>query len=210
MTIPSGTGTGADTRIRPIWQRAGLWIGGFVAMLYGIETVDAVLPADLDAAGVEPRTADGLWGVLFAPILHADWAHLTANTVPALVLGFLVLLSGIGRGLAATAIIWVVAGVGTWLIAGSGETHIGASSLIFGWLTYLIVRGVFTRKAGQILLGVVVLFLYGGMLWGVLPSEPWISWEGHFFGAVGGVLAAWALSADARRARRTTPSVVPR
>lgn len=209
MTIPSGTG--ADTRLRPIWQRAGLWIGGFVAMLYGVEAADAVLPADLDAAGVEPRTADGLWGVLFAPILHADWAHLTANTVPALVLGFLVLLSGIGRGLAATAIIWVVAGLGTWLIAGSGETHIGASSLIFGWLTYLIVRGVFTRKAGQIVLGVVVLFLYGGMLWGVLPSEPWISWEGHFFGAAGGVLAAWALSADARRARRTTTtSALPR
>lgn len=163
-----------------------------------------VLPADLDAAGVEPRTGDGLWGILFAPILHADWAHLTANTVPALVLGFLVMLSGIGRGIAATAIIWLVGGIGTWLFAGSGENHIGASTLIFGWLTYLIVRGIFTRKAGQILLGVVVLFLYGGMLWGVLPSEPWISWQGHLFGALGGILAAWILSSADRTTRRTT------
>jgi len=208
MTTPSGTGAG--TPIRPIWQRAALWIGGFVALLYGVEAADTVLPANLDAAGVEPRTADGLWGVLFAPLLHADWAHLTANTVPALVLGFLVLLSGIGRGLAATAIIWVVAGVGTWLIAGSGQIHIGASSLIFGWLSYLIVRGFFTRRAGQILLGVVVLFLYGGMLWGVLPSEPWISWQGHLCGALGGVLAAWLLSADARRARRAPAPTLPR
>lgn len=200
MTIPTGTGT--DSAPRPIWQRAALWTGGFVALLYGVEVADAVLPANLDAAGVEPRTADGLSGILFAPILHADWAHLTANTVPALVLGFLVMLSGIGRGLAATAIIWIVGGVGTWLFAGSGENHIGASTLIFGWLTYLILRGIFTRKADQILLGIVVLFVYGGMLWGVLPSEPWISWQGHLFGALGGALAAWVLSSDARTARR--------
>ncbi len=202
MTTPTGTGT--DSTHRPIWQRAALWTGGFVALLYGIEFADVVLPADLDAAGVEPRTGDGLWGILFAPILHADWAHLTANTVPALVLGFLVMLSGIGRGIAATAIIWLVGGIGTWLFAGSGENHIGASTLIFGWLTYLIVRGIFTRKAGQILLGVVVLFLYGGMLWGVLPSEPWISWQGHLFGALGGILAAWILSSADRTTRRTT------
>ncbi|MEE2032887.1 rhomboid family intramembrane serine protease [Rhodococcus chondri] len=200
MTIPTGTGQ----TVRPIWQRAALWIGGFVALLYGVEAVDSVAPANLDAAGVEPRTADGLWGVLFAPVLHDGWGHLTANTVPALVLGFLVLLSGIGRGVAATAIIWLVGGIGTWLIAGSGDTHIGASTLIFGWLTYLITRGIFNRSAGQIVLGGLVLFVYGGMLWGVLPSAPWISWQGHLFGAVGGILAAWMLSGDARRARRTT------
>ncbi|MBM7457363.1 rhomboid family intramembrane serine protease [Rhodococcus coprophilus] len=202
MTIPTGNGTGSTHR--PIWQRAALWTGGFLVLLYGIEAADTVLPADLDAAGVEPRTGDGLWGILFAPLLHADWAHLTANTVPALVLGFLVMLSGIGRGIAATAIIWLVGGIGTWLFAGTGENHIGASTLIFGWLTYLIVRGIFTRKAGQILLGIVVLFVYGGMLWGVLPSQPWISWQGHLFGALGGILAAWVLSSGARATRRTT------
>lgn len=205
MTIPSGP----EHEQRPVWQRAALWIGGFTVFLYGVEIADAVLPANLESAGVEPRTTDGLWGILFAPILHGDWAHLTANTVPLIVLGFLVLLSGIGRGLAATAVIWVVAGAGTWLFAGSGETHIGASSLIFGWLTYLIVRGIFTRHVGQILLGVAVFLLYGGMLWGVLPSAPHISWQGHLFGAVGGVVAAWVLSSDARkRAASSAPQPI--
>lgn len=195
-----------------MWQRAALWISGFVALLYGIEGVDSVTSANLDAAGVQPRTADGLTGVLFAPLLHGDWGHLAANTVPLLILGFLVLLSGIGRGLAATAIIWVVGGVGVWLFAGSGYTHIGASVLVFGWLTYLIVRGWFTRHTGQIVVGIVVLFVYGSMLWGVFPSDPQVSWQGHLFGAVGGVLAAWVLSSDARNERRkpATSGTLPR
>ncbi|ANZ25700.1 rhomboid family intramembrane serine protease [Rhodococcus sp. WB1] len=203
MTVPDGSRPGP----RPVWQRAALLIAGFVALLYGIEAVDAAAPADLDSAGIEPRTADGLWGVAFAPVLHADWAHLSANTIPLLVLGFLVLVSGIGRGLAATAIIWVVGGLGTWLTAGSGFVHIGASILVFGWLTYLITRGIFTRQSSQIVIGVIVLFVYGSILWGVLPSDPRVSWQGHLFGAVGGVLAAWLLSADERRRRR--PPAVP-
>ncbi|MGW3484812.1 rhomboid family intramembrane serine protease [Rhodococcus indonesiensis] len=200
MTVPDGP------RPRPVWQRAALLIAGFVALLYAIEAVDAAAPAELDTAGIEPRSADGLWGVLFAPVLHADWAHLSANTIPLLVLGFLVLVSGIGRGLAATAIIWVVGGLGTWLTAGAGFVHIGASILVFGWLTYLITRGIFTRQANQIVIGVIVLFVYGSILWGVLPSDPRVSWQGHLFGAVGGVLAAWLLSADERR-RRRSPAV---
>jgi membrane associated rhomboid family serine protease len=119
-----------------------------------------------------------------------------------LILGFLVLLSGIGRGLTATGIIWVLGGIGTWLTAGSGTNHIGASILIFGWITYLLTRGIFARNLGQLAIGVVVFVIYGGALWGVLPTDAFISWQGHLFGAVGGVVAAWALSADARQARR--------
>ena len=104
-------------------------------------------------------------------MLHDGWGHLFANTVPLLILGFLVLMSGIGRGLAATGIIWVIGGVGTWLTGGVDSHHVGASVLVFGWLTYLLVRGIFTRSIGQILIGVVVLFVYGGMLWGVLPGQ---------------------------------------
>src|SRR5690606_37880738 len=141
-------------------------------------------------------------GILWAPLLHGGWDHLLANTLPLLVLGFVVLLSGIGRGIAATAIIWVVAGVGTWLTASSGSVHLGASSIVFGWLTYLICRGWFARNVGQIVVGLVIFLIYGSMLWGVLPSDPRISWQGHLFGAVGGVLAGWVLSSDERRRRR--------
>ncbi|MFE7724128.1 rhomboid family intramembrane serine protease [Nocardia rhizosphaerihabitans] len=206
----SGAGTPAKRAGGRVWARAAVVILGFVGALYVIEGIDAVLshdrptgaPGQLDAGGIEPRSADGLDGILWAPLLHGGWDHLMANTLPLLILGFLVLLSGIGRGIAATAIIWVVAGVGTWLSGSSGSVHVGASSLVFGWLTYLICRGWFARNVGQIVLGVVIFLLYGSMLWGVLPSDPLISWQGHLFGAVGGVLAGWVLSGDERRRRR--------
>ncbi|GGK69947.1 rhomboid family intramembrane serine protease [Nocardia camponoti] len=194
------------------WLGAAIAISVFVLSLYVIEGVDAILSADrpawqanqLDGAGIEPRTVDGLDGIIWAPLLHGGWDHLIANTLPLLILGFLVLLSGVARGIAATVIIWIVAGVGTWLTGSPGSVHLGASSLVFGWLTYLICRGWFARNVGQIILGVVIFLIYGSMLWGVLPSDPRISWQGHLFGAVGGVLAGWVLSGDERRRRRGT------
>ncbi|MEV6275438.1 rhomboid family intramembrane serine protease [Nocardia sp. NPDC051832] len=195
QTKPEGSG-------QPTWARAGVLILGFVALLYGIETVDTLAHDRLEQAGIEPRDPDGLGGILWAPLLHDGWPHLVSNTVPVLILGFLVLLSGIGRGLAATAIIWLIAGVGTWLIGPEYSVHIGASSLIFGWLTYLISRGWFARNIGQIVLGLVIFAVYGSALWGVLPGPPGISWQGHLFGALGGLLAGWVLSGDARRSRR--------
>lgn len=181
------------------WRLAGVWSAGFVGVLWVAEIIDTVLGNRLDAEGIRPGDVDGLSGVLFAPLLHGGFGHLIANTVPLLVLGFLVLLSGVRRWVGVTAVVWLVGGVGTWLIGGAGTVHIGASGIVFGWLAYLILRGFFSRSARQILLGVVVLLLYGGLLWGVLPGRPGISWQGHLFGAVGGVLAAW-WSAE-RRAR---------
>lgn len=188
-----------DTGRGSAWRLAGVWSAGFVGVLWVAEIIDTVLGNRLDAEGIRPGDVDGLSGVLFAPLLHGGFGHLIANTVPLLVLGFLVLLSGVRRWVGVTAVVWLVGGVGTWLIGGAGTVHIGASGIVFGWLAYLILRGFFSRSARQILLGVVVLLLYGGLLWGVLPGRPGISWQGHLFGAVGGVLAAW-WSAE-RRAR---------
>lgn len=181
------------------WARAAAFSVGFVGLLWLIELADVLLPAQLDEEGVRPRSEDGLWGILFAPLLHAGWGHLIANSLPLLVLGFFVFLSGIGRALAATAVIWVVGGLGTWLIAPEHTVHIGASVIVFGWLTYLMLRGIFARNEGQIALGAVILVLYGGALWGVLPGQPGISWQGHLFGAIGGGLAAWWLAPDRQR-----------
>ena len=111
-----------------------------------------------------------------------------------LVLGFLTLLSGLARGLAATALIWVVSGLGTWLVSASNTVTVGASGLIFGWLVYLIVRGYFTRRPGQVVLGVVLLLVYGTALVGVFPGRAGVSWQGHLFGVLGGALAALWLS----------------
>nr|WP_036533923.1 rhomboid family intramembrane serine protease [Nocardia cyriacigeorgica] len=199
------TPPGKPSRFGAAWAQATVIVLGFTAALYVIEGFDAVLSVDLDQAGIEPRQIDGLTGILYAPVLHGGWAHLIGNTLPVLVLGFLALVSGIGRGLAATAIIWVVAGLGTWLTGGSGTVHLGASALVFGWLTFIILRGWFGRHVGQIVIGLIVLAVYGSLLWGVLPGQPGISWQGHLFGAVGGVLAAWMLSGDERKRRPAVP-----
>ena len=174
----------------PLWLTAALVIAGFVAGLYVIEAVDTVLGNQLDGFGVMPREPDGFDGILFAPLLHVGWVHLLANTVPLLVLGYLILLSGVARWAAVTVVVWLVGGLGTWLTGADHTIHLGASVLVFGWLVYLLLRGVFTRRLGQVLIGVVVLFLYGGALWGVLPIQEGVSWQGHLFGAVGGGLAA--------------------
>ncbi|HYO00563.1 MAG TPA: rhomboid family intramembrane serine protease [Mycobacterium sp.] len=203
---------------RPGWMIGGATIVSFVALLYVIEAVDQVSGSRLEQDGIRPLEVDGLWGVLWAPLLHANWAHLIANTIPALVLGFLVSLAGMSRFIYATVIVWILGGLGTWLIGNLGapngvETnHIGASGLIFGWLTFLIVFGFFTRHAWQIVVGIVVFFVYGGVLWGALPGTFGVSWQGHLCGGIAGVVAAYLLSGPERkvRARRrigTTPQL---
>jgi membrane associated rhomboid family serine protease len=178
-------------------------IAVFVGVLYVVELVDTILGNRLDGAGVRPREVDGLDGIIFAPLLHGGWGHLVANTVPLLVFSFLILLSGVARWVAVTAVVWVVGGAGTWLTGGDHTVHLGASVLAFGWLVYLLVRGFFSRSAGQVLLGLVLLILYGGVLWGVLPGTQGVSWQGHLFGAVGGVCAAWWLGRRDRERERT-------
>jgi membrane associated rhomboid family serine protease len=196
-------------------KRAPVLVGGatilsFVALLYIIEAFDQLNGHRLDENGIRPLETDGLWGILFAPLLHANWGHLAANTGPALVLGFLVTLAGMSRFLWATAIIWIVGGLGTWLIGNLGSScglesdHIGASGLIFGWLTFLLVFGFFTRSGWQIVIGLVVLVAYGGVLWGAVPVLNvcgGVSWQGHLCGGIAGVLAAYLLSSPERAAR---------
>lgn len=184
------------------WRVAGVWSAGFVGVLWLSEIIDTVLNNRLDSEGIRPGSTDGLSGILFAPLLHGGFGHLIANTVPLLLLGFLVLLSGLREWVAVTAAVWLIGGVGTWLFGGAGTVHIGASGLVFGWLAYLIVRGFFNRQPAQILVGIAVFLMYGGALWGVLPGQPGISWQGHLFGAVGGVVVAWLLAAGGGAPRR--------
>ncbi|MEC3956703.1 rhomboid family intramembrane serine protease [Nocardia sp. CDC153] len=198
----AASGAGGSAALKLLWQRAIALTLGFTALLYGVEGVNSVTNNELDNAGVRPRSEEGLVGILFAPVLHANWGHLFGNTLPVIVLGLLALLTGIGRGLTATAIIWVIAGLGQWLTAPANSVSVGASVLVFGWLTYLLCWGWFSRNVLQIAVGLAVLVLYGSILWGVLPGNPQISWQGHLFGAIGGVVAGWVLSSNERRHRR--------
>jgi membrane associated rhomboid family serine protease len=216
MSQPVGLPTTPAPKKRPTWMVGGATVVSFVALLYVIEIWDNLTGHRLDENGIRPLETDGLYGIVFAPLLHSNWAHLIANTGPALVLGFLMTLAGLSRFIYATAIVWILGGFGTWLIGNIGapsyngmavETnHIGASGLIFGWLTFLIVFGFFTRTVWQILVGVVVFFVYGSVLLGMLPGTFGVSWQGHLCGAIAGVFAAYLLSGPERKAREKRKS----
>lgn len=183
--------------------RHGLvFVGVMAVIMWVAEIVDTVMGGDLDAYGIEPRDTDGLDGIVFAPFLHGGFDHLIANTVPFLVLGAIIALSGLARVALVTVIVMVVGGLGTWLVAPSHTVHIGASGVVFGYAGYLIARAVYTRSLSHLAAGIIVVAIWGFTLLGGLLPQDGISWQGHLFGLVGGVVAAWALDGrDARRAR---------
>jgi membrane associated rhomboid family serine protease len=182
-------------------RNAGLLVA-FVAFIWVLELIDQLIfRGALDSLGIQPRNTDRWWGILAAPLLHGGLAHLIANTVPLLVLGWLVLLRGMSTFVTVSMLAVVLGGLGVWLFADPRTIHIGASGLIFGFLGYLLLRGYFERSVSSILIAVIVVVVYGGALWGVLPGQPGVSWEGHLFGFLSGVAAARFLipSRDTRR-----------
>jgi membrane associated rhomboid family serine protease len=176
---------------------AGMWI---------LELLDQLSGNQLDQLGIHAREIDGMPEILTAPFLHAGWDHLMSNSLPFLVLGFLVLLSGLARWLVSSLIIIVISGMTAWLLTPVHTIILGASGLIFGWLTYLLARGLWSRRPAQVVIAVLVLLVYGGLIWGLLPGNAGISWQAHLGGAIGGVLAAWLLH---RRASRQLVTAAP-
>ncbi|MCY7343855.1 MAG: rhomboid family intramembrane serine protease [Pseudonocardia sp.] len=208
MVAPAPAPRRPTARVLPAAPaRAALTMLALTALLYVIEIVDQLSGSALERNGIEPLEIDGLDGVLWAPLLHGDWAHLTGNTLPFLVFGFLAMAGGIGRFFGVTAVIWLVGGLGVWLTGGDETRHIGASGVIFGWLAFLLVRGFFARSLRQIALAVVLFALWGGLLFGVLPGQPGISWQAHLFGALAGLLAARLVAGG--RPNRPSPIAAP-
>ena len=158
------------------------------------EIADQVTGEHLDRFGIEPRDTDGLAGILAAPFLHGGFDHLIGNTIPFLVLGAVIAFAGAARVVAVTAIVAVVGGLGTWLVAPSDTVHIGASGIVFGYAAYLAVRGLYSRRLAEIAVGVLVLGVWGATLLQGLVPQTGISWQGHLFGAIGGIVAARALT----------------
>jgi membrane associated rhomboid family serine protease len=175
-------------------------LGGLVALMWSLEILDLFLGGWLNQFGIRPHSIIGLRGILFAPFLHGNLLHLIANTIPFVILGWFVMLRRTSDFWTVSVIVMLVAGLGTWLFAPSWTNHIGASGAIFGYLGFLLSRGYFERSIGSIAMSLVVGLLYGGMIWGVLPGQIGISWQGHLFGFLGGILAA-RLLASPRRAR---------
>ena len=181
--------------------RHALLLAAIVAVLWVIELADLVIfGSNLDGFGIRPRTWSGLGQILVAPWLHVGIGHLAANTVPLVVLGWLVMLRRTRDFVIVTLVSALISGLGIWLFGGARTIHLGASGVIFGLLGALLARAYFERSWAALVLALVAGFLYGGMLWGVLPGTPGVSWLGHFFGFVGGVFAA-RLIADEEVAR---------
>jgi membrane associated rhomboid family serine protease len=193
----------------PVLRGFGLVLA-LAAVMWVVEGVDQVADGRLDAYGIVPRDVDGLDGVAFAPFLHAGWDHLIGNTIPFLLLGFAIALGGIARVATVMVIVALVGGIGTWLVAPANTVHIGASGIVFGFAAYLVARGVYSRSVAQMALGVVVLAVWGTTLLRGLVPEDGISWQGHLFGAIGGVLAARMLHKRAERAGPEGPPALSR
>jgi membrane associated rhomboid family serine protease len=141
--------------------------------------------------GIQAHDGDTIWHIFTAPFLHASIDHITANSVPLAIFGFLAALRGAARFFAVSLVIVVASGLGVWFLSAPGTVTVGASGLIFGYFGYLIARGFVEHRAFDILIGLVIVVLYGTMILGALPGQPGISWQAHLFGLIGGILAAW-------------------
>lgn len=164
-------------------------IAGLVAAFWVVEALDTFLLGDrLQRNGIGPRRMNGIDGILWAPFLHSTWAHVISNTIPFAVLGGLVAVRGRRRWLTITLIVVFVGGGLTWLLAGGGN-HIGASGVVFGYLGALVGAAIFERRPSSIAPALVAILLYGGIIVGFAPQRG-VSWEGHLFGALAGLMAA--------------------
>lgn len=155
-----------------------------------VEVINIVTNRSLNSLGILPRTISGLTGVITAPWLHGGVGHFLSNIGPLIVLSFFVIQYGFKRYLGVSLLIIVGSGLTVWLFARTSH-HIGASGLVYGYFGFLLVGGIISQKLKLILISVITAVAYGGLIWGVLPTQSYISFESHLFGFIFGVLAAF-------------------
>jgi len=173
-----------------------LLVGILAAIMWVSEVIDSIADHRLDQYGIVARQVDGLDGIVFSPFLHGGFGHLIGNTIPFLILGAVIAFNGAARVALVTLIVAGLGGLGTWLIAPGNSVTIGASGVVMGYATYLIARGVFSRRIVELVLGGVVAVIWGGMLLGSLVPREGVSWQAHLCGGIAGVVAAWLLTKD--------------
>ncbi len=178
---------------RTLKQQAAV-VGGSVTAVWAGFGVQVVTGNAVVAYGIRPRRLDGLWGILVAPFLHGSPEHLIANTVPLVLLGWLVMLRDSRHFIPVSVLAMLGSGLCAWTFGASGSVHIGASGVVFGYLGFLMLAGWYARSLGAIALSILVTLLWGGVVAGVLPGQPGISWQAHLGGFVGGILAARMLA----------------
>ncbi len=184
----------AETQNSDIARLKAVAVGvtAFVALLWLIQATVAVTGWDPGPLGLRPRDPSGLVGILTAPLVHGSWGHLFGNTLALLVLGMAVLYGTPAAGRIGLPLIWLASGLAVWLFAREG-VHVGASGLTYGMFFFVFLMGILRRDKRSIALSLLVFFLYGSMVWGVLPTAPGVSFEYHLYGAIAGGLSAFLL-----------------
>ena len=172
----------------------------FIFLLWIIKAFEYVNQVDYYQYGVFPRTISGLTGILLSPLIHSDLNHLISNSIP-----LFILFTGLiyfYRSIAYRVIffVWILSGICVW-IAARDSYHIGASGLIYGIAAFLFLSGVIRKDIRLASVSLLVVFLYGGLVWGVFPIYPHISWEYHLFGAISGFIAAFIYRKKGPQAR---------
>lgn len=179
-------------QIRDSLQTRAAALGTAVGSIWIVRIIDIMIPGGGSAIGhgIVPRTIYGLEGIPAAPLIHSSLSHLIANTIPFLLLGALVLLRGVFEFAFVVVTTALVAGAGTWMFGAPNTEHVGASGVVFGLFGYLLFRMWFDRRPSSVAVTLIVAILYGAaMLRSLIPEES-ISWSGHFFGFLAGILAA--------------------
>lgn len=161
----------------------------FVLVLWLIQLLQWGTNSDFGVLGIFPRTFSGLAGIIFAPLIHGSWGHLESNTIPLLVLGFLMIYFYRNVAYRVVLLIWLLDGIGVWLI-GRGAYHIGASGIVYGMASFLFFSGVLRKSRELLALSLAVVFIYGSMIWGMFPYVVDISWEAHLVGFLSGIFFA--------------------
>ncbi len=162
-----------------------------VGIMWLVFLADFILPGDFNNMGITPRTVKGLFGIIFAPFLHAGIYHIVSNTIPIFVLTLVLSIFYEKIAIKVWILSAIIGGALVWLISFRNATHVGASGVIFSLIGFLLASGIFRKSFKSIIIGVIIFIFYGGTLWGVLPTNPWISWEGHLFGLIAGVFLAY-------------------
>jgi|TARA_B110000971_G_scaffold72541_1_gene74466 membrane associated rhomboid family serine protease len=161
----------------------------FLLMMWLVKIIEVNFQINFIRYGVFPKTIDGLKGILFSPFIHKDFTHLINNSYPIVILGGM--LFAIYRKIATQLFIWLYFIAGFWLwVIGRPSFHIGASGLIYALASFLLVSGIIRKNPRLTAVSMLVIFLYGSMIWGLLPTNESISWEGHFAGFIAGILVA--------------------
>lgn len=167
-----------------------LYPASFVALLWAIKLYEEISNTSLSWYGIYPRTIHGLIGVAVAPLLHADYGHLFSNTIPLLILGSTIFY--FYRSIAFQVFFWVYLMTGIWVWAAARDSyHIGASGILYGFVSFLFFSGIFRKDTRLLSLSLFVVFLYGGTVWGILPIKEGVSWESHMLGSLAGLITAY-------------------